>query len=176
MNAEEWLVAKAKELAKQQALNVAAKLGEQPHAKEDWLTAKAKELARRQALNVAGKLGEDVQGEVVPPSSPGDGRTGSIDGKAVPEKLAVFALEVPRASPDRDSILRGLPEYGKALLKLDSTRYAYQEPAPEAPPKIEAAPAVPAPVAKKEDKTLERIITIVVGCVIVLFVLFSQHH
>jgi hypothetical protein len=55
----------------------------------------------------------------------------TIDGKVVPDKLAAAALGVPARSPDGEYVLRGLPDYGKALLKLDAGNFAYE---PEAEP------------------------------------------
>ena len=49
----------------------------------------------------------------------------TIDGKVVPDKLAAAALAVPLRSPDGGAVLRGLPDYGKALLKLDSGDFQY---------------------------------------------------
>ncbi len=49
----------------------------------------------------------------------------TIDGKLVPDKLAVAALPIPASSPDGDYVLRGLPEYGKALLKLEGADFEY---------------------------------------------------
>jgi hypothetical protein len=63
----------------------------------------------------------------------------TIDGKVVPELLAVAALDIPEQSPDADYVLRGLPDYGKLLLKLDPAEFAYipeptTERVPEQPP------------------------------------------
>ena len=49
----------------------------------------------------------------------------TIDGKVVPEMLAAAALGVPVQSPDGDSVLRGLPDYGKVLLKLGGAEFEY---------------------------------------------------
>lgn len=59
----------------------------------------------------------------------------TIDGKVVPEKLAVAALPIPPRSPDADYVLRGLPDYGKTLLKLDKGNFEYvpETPEPELP-------------------------------------------
>jgi hypothetical protein len=55
----------------------------------------------------------------------------TIDGKAVPEKLAVAALDIPAQSPGGNYVLRGLPEFGKALLKLDAREFEYLPEMPE---------------------------------------------
>lgn len=64
----------------------------------------------------------------------------TIDGKVVPELLAAAALGVPAQSPDGDSVLRGLPDYGKMLLKLDSAEFEYR---PEVVP--DTLPELPEP-------------------------------
>jgi hypothetical protein len=67
----------------------------------------------------------------------------TIEGKVVPEILAAAALEIPRRSPDGEYVLRGLPDYGKALLRLDGAAFEYVPPLPEleAPTRI-APPAL----------------------------------
>ena len=77
-----------------------------------------------------------------------DPRERTIDGKVVPDKLAVAALGIPLLSPDIDYVLRGLPDYGKVLLKLDSAAFEYQPPPQdEAPPQPSEVPpqSIPMP-------------------------------
>jgi hypothetical protein len=74
----------------------------------------------------------------------------TIDGKVVPEKLAVAALGVPAQSPDGEYVLRGLPDYGKALLKLDSAEFVYLPPPPEKEPEL------PLPVLLPKQPTINR--------------------
>lgn len=49
----------------------------------------------------------------------------TIDGKLVPEKLAAAALAVPKHSPSGEYVLRGLPDFGKGLLRLDANEFEY---------------------------------------------------
>ena len=69
----------------------------------------------------------------------------TIDGKVVPDMLAATALTVPSQSPDGDYVLRGLPDYGKTLLKLNTADFEYvPEPLEELP-----EPPVEEPVVKR---------------------------
>jgi hypothetical protein len=68
----------------------------------------------------------------------------TIDGKTVPDKLAVAAPVVPVQSAGIYDVLRGLPDYGKSLLKLTPGQFDYIPPAPE------PAPASPAQEPREE--------------------------
>lgn len=72
----------------------------------------------------------------------------TIDGKIVPDVLAAAALDVPAQSPDGDSVLRGLPDYGKVLLKLSGPEFEYL---PEAVPRSAPLPALPEPEPEPEE-------------------------
>ena len=70
----------------------------------------------------------------------------TIDGKLVPEKLAVAALAVPEQSPEGEYVLRGLPDYGKVLLKLASADFEYIPPA--IPEKAPESPLLQSPARR----------------------------
>ena len=70
----------------------------------------------------------------------------TIDGKTVPDKLAVAAPVVPLQSAGIYDVLRGLPDYGKTLLKLTPGQFDYIPPAPE------PAPASPAQEPREEKR------------------------
>ena len=180
MSAEEWLAKKAKQLARQQALNVADKLTDNAPAAgpgkrrsaEEWLVAKTKEVAKRQALNIADKLG-DKEAEAAP--GPNTGRMGSIDGKPVPELLAAAAPDVPRRSPGPESILRGLPAFGKDLLALHGPDYEFREEVPEPVPESVAPPA-PLPVVQPPKKISENVLAgILIACGVVGYLAYKHY-
>jgi TPR repeat protein len=144
---------------------------------EEWLAKKAKEFARQQVLNIADKLSDTPQqpatNEEASPSVPSTGRMGNIDGKDVPELLAVSAVDVPENSPDSEFILRGLPDFGKALLKLDAARYAFKEEPPPKPKLVAPPPPPPPPPVKQEVK--KKANDTVVGAIFVALVFLGYY-
>lgn len=89
----------------------------------------------------------------------------TINGKEVPEKLAVSALSTPRQSPDVEYVLRGLPDYGKVLLKLNTADFEY---VPEPPEKLPEMPSED-PAANHSWPTIPRR-AIAAACTAVLLV------
>jgi hypothetical protein len=101
----------------------------------------------------------------------------TINGKVVPDTLAVAALSVPAHSPDGDSVLRALPDYGKALLKLDPNAYAYvPDIEPEASEESQPEPTPKPPFAAVIRGWLGRVprpVTAVVAALILVAVVVA---
>jgi hypothetical protein len=93
----------------------------------------------------------------------------SIDGKVVPDKLAVAALAIPASSPDGDYVLRGLPDFGKALLKLNSNDFEYVPDVAEPEPEPVAQSPLNERAVKPSSRAIPRWVKATAGAAALLF-------